>query len=748
MLRRWVFLSLFICIGLVQIPFVSAHGYILRSIPADRSTLERPPTRLQYWFSEGLEPQFSEIKLRNQAGEILAEGGVDPDNPSLLSLQVPSDLGEGAYIVELRPAFASDGHVVAESRVFFVGETVGNVTGVAASDQAEPFEVIWRTMVMGSALFLFGTVLLYSTVLVPAWGNTKYEAGLLPPRVMRRLNWCFGGGLFIFLLGNLLALLQQSMVFFNATPNQVFSQNLWQVVQIGSRFGDIWNLRMAFTVISIVLFIASIYYRNSAPRAVRAFWVAQAWVLAIILATFTMNSHAAGTLVMPWFGILIDWLHTVAVAYWVGSVAAFVLVLPVALRPYHGEAKRQALLAATSRLSTALVGVVVLVIATGIYSALNWFYTPSDLATSYGSSLAVKLILIALLLAVGAVHHLALRPNLLQALQQQAILRRMIEFGKQFQTSLRIEAVLILLVMVSVGWLTATPIPEPAFTQDQQQSPTATQFVGDYEISTSIIPGGPGVNTYDTVVMYDNEIVSDATVQIQLVNPGDDRRSGWLSTEVVDEQLYVAAGTELYEHGDWVTLVDITDSTGETTRAAFAFDIEQGSAIYDVRDPSILNILAFLLVLFAIGFVLRSQLRWVYERLDLQPANLLAAFLAVVVSFVALFLAAQLINDQQARYEARIYPPPNIVNTVLPTQESINLGEVLFGEHCQSWQEHEDSWEALQAQTSVTRDDALYAAFVAGWRDLPGCTSSLAETERWHIVNYWRSLQSLNRNTV
>jgi len=128
-------LLLFCLVFINGIP-VQAHGYIVRSIPEDRSTLERPPARIQYWFSEALEPDFSAINLRNDRGDILASGAVDDNDDSLLTLRVPQDLPDGAYIVELRPAFASDGHVVAESRVFFVGEEIGGVFGQAASDQA------------------------------------------------------------------------------------------------------------------------------------------------------------------------------------------------------------------------------------------------------------------------------------------------------------------------------------------------------------------------------------------------------------------------------------------------------------------------------------------------------------------------------------------------------------------------------------------------------------------------------------
>jgi len=138
------FILLFALPFAVWLAPAAAHGYVVRAIPADRSTLERPPTRLQYWFSEDLEPRFSEINLRDQSGAIIASGSVDSQNRALLALRAPPGLADGAYIVELRPAFASDGHVIAESRVFFVGEEVGGVAGQAADDRAIPLEALWR----------------------------------------------------------------------------------------------------------------------------------------------------------------------------------------------------------------------------------------------------------------------------------------------------------------------------------------------------------------------------------------------------------------------------------------------------------------------------------------------------------------------------------------------------------------------------------------------------------------------------
>jgi methionine-rich copper-binding protein CopC len=225
-------LLLLIALFLLTVWPVSAHGYLIRSIPEDRSHLEHPPARLQYWFSESLEPQFSGLLLRDDTGNVLAEGSVDALDTSLLSLQVPQDLPDGAYIVELRPAFAGDGHVVIESRVFFVGETDTSLLSQAASNQAEPFEVIWKTLLFNASSLLFGLYILYAYVLVPVWGNEAYPQGLLPPRLMRRLNILSFFGLFLAAYANVMGLLQQSSIFFNTSLDVVLPalMSCWKVV--------------------------------------------------------------------------------------------------------------------------------------------------------------------------------------------------------------------------------------------------------------------------------------------------------------------------------------------------------------------------------------------------------------------------------------------------------------------------------------------------------------------------------------
>lgn len=714
----------------------SAHGYIVRAIPENRAVFQYPPPRLQYWFSEGLEPEFSEINVRDQNGVIVATGGVDQNNTTLLAVRLPADLDEGAYIVELRPAFASDGHVVAESRVFFIGEEVGGVAGQSAGTDAVPLEVVWRAIVLIATMLLFGTSALYAGVLVPAWGSAKYPAGLLPPRVMRRLNWIVALALFAVFAGNILALIQQTMVFFNIGFAQALNPDFWSLVRIGSRFGDIWNFRMLFLVVVALLFAASLYFRDSQPESVRAFWVANAWMLTLVIGSFSVVSHAAGSLMWPWPGIVSDWLHALAVGIWAGGLAALVLVLPVALAPYEGESRRLALLAALRRFSRVAAAAVVIVVATGLFNASIWVRGIEEAQSSFGVSLLFKVILVLFLVGLGALHHVALRPERYRRLESWA--GRVSGLGM----SLRLEAWLALVVLASAGWLSATPVPTPTFANQSQniEAPSADLTVDDLTLSMRLSPGGPGVNTYDLIFTRGGQRVEGLAASLTLANPAQDWRSPEQVAEPVEPGLYVTVGDEVDRDGVWWALVDVSDDTGDSTRFAFEWDIDADAAVIQSINPNLANLLTLLLVFIAIAWVLYPSARWLYHSLDLQPVTLVVAVSVIVVTIILVVFGYDVVNRSRQRYDETLNPLPDVVNIVLPSQESLNRGAGLYEQYCIQWQTVPRDFNALRDRLYRTQDDDLYAATKDGWRELPPCDGALTNEDRWDVVNYFRTL--------
>jgi len=102
---------------------------------------------------------------------------------------------------------------------------------------------------------------------------------------------------------------------------------------------------------------------------------------------------------------LADWLHLVAAILWVGGLVA----LATCVWPLAPELRRRAFLG-FSRVATVLVAVLVLA---GTYLSIARLASVSELwSTSYGQALLVKIAIVCVALAWGAVHHFFVRPRL------------------------------------------------------------------------------------------------------------------------------------------------------------------------------------------------------------------------------------------------------------------------------------------------------------------------------------------------
>ena len=102
-----------VLVAILLVPAVaSAHASLVKSLPARRAMVDRPPARVQLWFNERLEPAFSRLSVwdARKAQVDLKDAEVAPDDPKQLSVGIPA-LGAGAYTVRFR-VLSVDGHVV------------------------------------------------------------------------------------------------------------------------------------------------------------------------------------------------------------------------------------------------------------------------------------------------------------------------------------------------------------------------------------------------------------------------------------------------------------------------------------------------------------------------------------------------------------------------------------------------------------------------------------------------------------
>ena len=737
-MRRFAPIALLVVGLLVLVGPALAHGYIVRAIPDDRAVLERSPLRVQVWFSEPLESEFSQITVSNSAGEVIASAPADPEDPSLLAVRLPPDLPDGAYPVDLRIAFASDGHVIHERRIFFVGEAGGAQAEAAASAGVEPLEVVWRALSIGGALLLFGASALYALALVPAWGRLAYPAGLLPPRVMRALNGILLASLLAVLVGGLLALVQQTMVFFGADAGRVLGEGLWQVVRTETRFGDTWNIRMIVLAGVAALWIAAIWSLRQRPGWVRGFLTGMAWASALLLGTYSLSSHAAGSPVLPWVALANDWLHLCAVGMWAGGLAALALILPVALRPYRGDARRLALVAVLNRFSPLAFASALLVVASGIFASLVWVNDPQQVTTRYGLTLLAKVVMVFGLLALGALHRASLRP------ERYA---RLAAWGERIggpNRTLAVEAALGVAVLVAAALLSATPVPTPELVS--VPAPTETAVVNDLTVTMTLSPGGPGVNSADVLVQRGDQPASDSQVFVRLTDPARDLRGAWQPADPAGEGLFVAATADADRAGAWQALVDIRE--GETvSRVAFPVVISDEAAVQLTRPPTLGNLLALLAVVAVVITVLRPLLLRGWNALDRSPAALAllagGVVLVIVIIVGGVWLSAQ--SDQL--FEAYNVPLPAVVNPVPADQASLDRGRAALAASCPGWEGSREFGELVERLVRL-RDEDLWQAVGEGWRTLPACDPGLTETERWDMVNALRALEPRDEEEV
>ena len=96
--------------------------------------------------------------------------------------------------------------------------------------------------------------------------------------------------------------------------------------------------------------------------------------------------------------------------------------------------------------------------------------------------------MVAMLITVGGWQHIALRPQLTDRISQRLPGLGAAVRANSLITWLRLEAMLAVLALLAVAWLSATPIPEPQNLQINQDTTQATQTIDNLSITAAVLP--------------------------------------------------------------------------------------------------------------------------------------------------------------------------------------------------------------------------------------------------------------------
>jgi len=102
--------ALFLFLLLMPIA-AQGHAYPDHANPKVGATIATCPAAIRIWFDSDLEPVFSSIMVHAAKDDVMVDkrdGRVDPSNPALLEVSVPT-LSPGEYIVYWN-VVARDGH--------------------------------------------------------------------------------------------------------------------------------------------------------------------------------------------------------------------------------------------------------------------------------------------------------------------------------------------------------------------------------------------------------------------------------------------------------------------------------------------------------------------------------------------------------------------------------------------------------------------------------------------------------------
>ncbi len=167
-------------------------------------------------------------------------------------------------------------------------------------------------------------------------------------------------------------------------------------------------------------------------------------------------SHA-GDFGLASLPLLIESVHLWAISLWLGGVA--MAAFSLSILPGAGAVTERVDLARWVRtLSAAATGALAVILGTGVLNAWRGVGSAAHLTGSaYGTTLLVKVALVAVAVGLGGLNRFRALPRLLAALQSTDA--DVAHPQQQFIQVLRIEAVVLFAALVAAAVLSASPLP-------------------------------------------------------------------------------------------------------------------------------------------------------------------------------------------------------------------------------------------------------------------------------------------------
>lgn len=765
--RRWLWAGLALALGLAFGPrVVGAHAILENATPAPNAELAEPPAAIDMWFTEPLEPALSGARVLNATGDEMPAGAVVFDPADRFHLTLPIDpLPPGVYTVVWQTYSQLDGHAGLGSFPITVLNPDGSRPAGAPSavvvgrgELPSAGEALARWVTLLGAMTLFG-VALFQRVVVTGQATD----GLAQAARDRALEMTWLGALALavghwapillqaaqldgpaqwtpLVLGTRPAALGLARQFLAACvllaafrlPQPPFGRGRERWLHAGVvayLVGVVFLLGMAVfqgqgVVAGLALALAALggLLLEQVRREAQA-WEAMLFFGGLVLLGFSASSHAAAGPGSAW-AILADYAHLTAAAAWLGGL----VMLPGLLSRAEGWplARRFSSVAAV-----AMGGL----LFTGVFNSVVQIPDlPALVGTLYGRVLLIKLALTGLVLGLAALNHHLTRARPASMLGRQVDL----ELG------------LALALMASVAVLVQTPTPRPAGAPPEAVVLpfTTTLAVDDLYAQLQVAPFEAGRNRF-WVHLYREPGAAVGEVQlVRLVFEYLDAAVGESSVELTaaGNDTYAAEGAYLSQAGPWALSVYVRRRGRDDALTRLEVDVPFATPA-SPGDPFDSPLAASPLFLLAGGLgVAGLFLIALSGPLTVRPPPWPR------LAGVGLLLGAGAV----AVMGALAVPVDPLASPVPATAASVAEGRALYVAHCATCHGGAGQGDGPEAAglrpppadlrvrlaPGIHSDRQIFEWLSAGAADgaMPAFGDVLTEAERWHLVNFLRTL--------
>jgi copper transport protein len=367
----------------------SAHAALTGSDPQQGVVVDKAPTQVSLTFSEKVAMSDGSLRVLDPTGKRVERGGPTNVSGTTYAVKLDSGLSDGTYTVSYQ-VVSEDSHPVAGAYTFSVGAP--SKTTVSVSDQTAGGGVV-------GGLYGFGRYVSYAGFIVMVGGGAFVLACWQRGSGVRAVQRLVVSGWLALTTATLALLLLRGSYTGTAEVGDIFDLGLLgQVLQTKTGAALVSRLLL---LAAAALFIAVLFgaydKREDEEKRDLTFGLAIGGtvVAAGLAASWAMAEHAS-TGLQSGIAMPVDIVHLLAVAAWLGGLAALLVAL------YRAPADTPVDATAVRRFSRIAFGSVLTLVATGVYQSWRQLGSWSAFTdTRYGQLLLIKIGLVALLVGIA-----------------------------------------------------------------------------------------------------------------------------------------------------------------------------------------------------------------------------------------------------------------------------------------------------------------------------------------------------------